>query len=75
MVSNPIHGPSYCRPGITYVDTSRCALSEMISHVLASEKMTIQLLYSYTVPSTIGRVVDGVAGQKVCFSCTRICWQ
>jgi hypothetical protein len=62
LFGDSTNGPSYCRSGITYIETSKCAISEVVYHVLTNEIMTIQLNYQYSIPLGIG---GGVAGTAV----------
>ena len=62
LLSDVANGPSYCRAGRTYVDTSKCATSWMMYYVLSQEPMNLRLNLQYTLPSTLS---GGLANQIV----------
>ena len=67
LLSNSAHGPSYCRNGRTYSDTSKCATSWLVYHVISGEAMELKLNFRYTLPSTI---TNGLSGTNVIGSFT-----
>jgi hypothetical protein len=58
--SDSTNGPSYCRAERTYIDTSKCALGEVVYHVLSDQgSMRMRLNLQYTLPHALGNGVGG----------------
>jgi len=68
VVSDSTHGPAYCRAGLTYIDTSKCALSEVVQNVISNARFSLQLHFRYVLPSVLTDAA--VAGQTVTGSFT-----